>query len=273
MSNPYRSLAAAFGLLSVCLQTEAAGLPHGARIRVQLSVSGANGGDQSLITSYVSRRLRQIPDVVVVADNPLVTLSIVAFRTANLAGYQTGYAVSVAVTSTFRARLISKEYSDELPSERQAGFRESMSSLADCEDHRLYTCGPDDLKSTCGTIVDNVDGADFEQIRLFTQKLVDAGILTEESQPSEEPTPTDGETAHNELPKALDDNPEYKATEAELNKVYSQLRSTLSQRARIALRDDEVDWLSKREKLTSDPAAFVAFTKARIRELSSRIRH
>jgi uncharacterized protein YecT (DUF1311 family) len=272
MSNPYRSLAAAFCVLSVCLQTEAASLPHGARIRVQLSVS-ANSGDESLITSYFSRRLRQIPDVVVVGDNPLVTLSIVAFRTGNLAGYQTGYAVSVVVTSSFRALLISKQYSDELPAERQAEFRESMSSLADCEDHRLYTCGPDDLKATCGSIVDNVDGADFERIRLLTQKLVDAGILTEESQPSGERTPTDGQTADNELPQALDDNPEYKTTEAELNRVYSQLRSTLSQSARLALRDDEVDWLSQREKLKSEPAAFVAFTKARIRELSKRIRH
>jgi uncharacterized protein YecT (DUF1311 family) len=256
-----------------CEQAFTAGLPHGSKIRVELSVASPLESDQSQITSYLSRRLRQIPDVLVVGDNPLITLSVVAFRTRNAGGYQTGYAISIAVSSSFRARLISKQYIDQLPSEKQTEFREELSSIAECQDHRLYTCALDGLKSKCGDIVDNVDGDDFEHIRLLAQKLADAGILTENSELSGNQPLTDSESTSKNTFKSLDDDPDYKAAEEELSKVYSELRSHLSERGKLALKKEELDWLAKRDKLRDDPAAFITATKARSRELSSRLRY
>jgi uncharacterized protein YecT (DUF1311 family) len=272
---PYlsRTLIGAVAALLVSHQAFPAGLPQGSKIRVQLSVASRLESDRSLITSYLSRCLRQIQDVVVVGDNPLVTLSVVAFRTSNVGGYQTGYAISIAVTSCFRARLISKHYIAQLPADEQAEFRDELSSLAQCQDHLLYTCAPNELKSMCGDIVDHVDGSDFEDIRLLAQKLVDAGVLTENSELSRSQTPTDQQSTDKKSLGPLDNGAEYKAAEAELSRVYSELRSHLTERAKLALKKEEIDWLAKREKLRDDPAAFIAETKARVRELSNRIHY
>jgi uncharacterized protein YecT (DUF1311 family) len=55
--------------------------------------------------------------------------------------------------------------------------------------------------------------------------------------------------------------PEYKPIETELNTVYSRLRSTLSEKAKLVLKNEQLDWLAKREKFKNNPDAFIASTK------------
>jgi uncharacterized protein YecT (DUF1311 family) len=67
----------------------------------------------------------------------------------------------------------------------------------------------------------------------------------------------------------LEDRPDYTQTDTLLNAIYKKVRSGLSSSQKIKLRDDEREWLVKRENLKSDPDAFVAFTKERIQTLKT----
>jgi hypothetical protein len=67
----------------------------------------------------------------------------------------------------------------------------------------------------------------------------------------------------------LEDRPDYTQTDTLLNAIYKKVRSGLSSSQKIKLRDDEREWLVKRENLKSDPDAFVAITKERIQTLKT----
>lgn len=59
--------------------------------------------------------------------------------------------------------------------------------------------------------------------------------------------------------------------ENQLNEVYIQLRHTLTPAEKEALKQEELDWLKKRERFLSGDPQWIELTEARIRQLKSRL--
>lgn len=61
------------------------------------------------------------------------------------------------------------------------------------------------------------------------------------------------------------------AVEQRLNEVYSRLRHTLTPPEKEVLKQEELDWLKKRERFSSGGPQWIELTEERIRELEARL--
>ena len=130
---------------------------------------------EGVLTSFVSRELRDFKDVEIVqkTDHPYTghkfALSIIAFANYNVGGEKIGYTVSYVATKRLNTRLINEFLNQRL---KDAADKYAMSLLLDeastHEDHRVYSAGPDGLKEIAERIVASFDEICMEPIRART---------------------------------------------------------------------------------------------------------
>jgi hypothetical protein len=155
------------------------------KIRVQLAVS-ASGGLEDRIRSYFSRELRKIADVEIVDSTPLLRLSVVALSNRNEAGTETGYTVSVVVTS-LDDRAIMLALATLLPEAQRKFLEQNLSKQGALVDHLVYTVPPARLPDICAQIVAEIDGSHIESARKDVKAMID--MINAPSTRSAEPLP------------------------------------------------------------------------------------
>jgi len=135
-----------------------------ATLRVKLEV--VVDRDKDLITSYLARRLRSLPDVLVVSQDPSFSIHCMALRGQSQSGRYAGYCISTVLTGFEEARSIARTYAPMLPASDQSAFRERLSGVEVCLYQNLDTCPPEALQRTCEEIIDLLDGKYFEPLRV-----------------------------------------------------------------------------------------------------------
>ena len=143
-----------------------------AQTRVAVSVS-ATDSLRNQITSYITRELRTIPDIVIVEDKPEYEIQIVALNDALESGRKIGYSMSVVIT--YR---VGDFFVKELAGTNNQTVKYAASMLAedyvDVRTHRLLTGPNEGLQANCSKVVADFDASELEPTRKFIQKLRDA---------------------------------------------------------------------------------------------------
>jgi hypothetical protein len=160
----------AFSLLGSLLAFATLPSAHADRITLRVKLVVDADKDTDLITSYFARRLRSLPDVLVVSEDPFFTISCAVIRDHTQSGHDVGYCLSIMLTSIEDARSIARTYAPMLPTSEQLAFRERLYAIKTCEFHAVSICPNKALQRTCEEIIDHVDGKYFEPVRLAAQK-------------------------------------------------------------------------------------------------------
>ena len=162
----------AFSLLGSLLVFAALPSAHADRITLRVKLDVTSKEDKDVITSYLARRLRSLPDVLLVSEDPLFTIHCAAVRDETQSGRHTGYCISTVLTGIANARPIARTYAPMLAASEQLAFRERLYAIDDCEYQGIKVCPPETLQRTCERIIDQLDGEYFEPVRLEAQKLL-----------------------------------------------------------------------------------------------------
>lgn len=137
--------------------------------RVYVDVSG-DPNIKSLITSYITRELRSIGDIVVVDSKPDYKLIIVAIEDHTTSGKKFGFSLAITILEYYREDIfrfmLKEKYKDS--------FRSIMADLCEFK-NLLVMCDSDkNLRSTCSKIVANLDNEYLEPSRKFRQRIKDS---------------------------------------------------------------------------------------------------
>jgi hypothetical protein len=139
--------------------------------RVKLEISG-NDNIKTEVSSYLSRELRALNDVVLVDDNPHYLISIVAVEVPSLSGYKTGVNLSVVVLKIFPNKWLDI-WIMKLPDASKKGILDYTSNLYYFIDHSTIGGSSDDLQSMCKKIVATFDNETLEEIQKNNQHWKD----------------------------------------------------------------------------------------------------
>ena len=141
-------------------------------IRVQLVISDKQEGFEYQIASYFTRELRKLGDVVLVDSFPHIRIGIVALQNTNRANYETGYTISICVTS--RTCLIPIRISayNWMPESKRVTFDQTLNTLDGIlVEHMVRIVPPEGLQQECTEIVAEIDGRDFEAERKYLEQI------------------------------------------------------------------------------------------------------
>jgi len=159
-------------LIALCSISAHAQQPTKPTYRVSVGVS-AKDDIKSDITSYVSRELRSLSDIVIVDSTPQYIISIVGIRAKTEGGRDLGYDLSVTVTE-----LNTEEYINALIPEclskddwRRSSLSAALAAGEDIKQHFLVVGS--DLRKLSSDLVATIDGEVFEQARKSHQSIMD----------------------------------------------------------------------------------------------------
>ena len=158
-------------ILPFCVQAEQKEIPK-YQERVNLIVSG----DQNIkgeVTSYITRELRSLNDVIIVDENADWQISILAMEAITKGSYKGGIALSVVILRPFNNNIL-KPFIGKLTADQSNLIDALTSFLYRYEEHWLRIGSPDDLKSICQGIVADFDSKHLEKSRRLYQQTNDA---------------------------------------------------------------------------------------------------
>lgn len=153
-------------ILSVLMFFSAQGIAADYSIRVSVNVT-AKDDINNLITSYVTRELRSISDVVIVDTNPEWVLSIVAFEVKSKVGEKTGVAFSTVVLEPFNNEILTRMLQEKF---KDIGLI-ITSNLNVFHTQWLQIGSDSDVRSICSKIVADFDGEHLEKQRKLNQQF------------------------------------------------------------------------------------------------------
>ncbi|NIR52222.1 hypothetical protein GWO43_26880 [candidate division KSB1 bacterium] len=126
-------------------------------LKVKLEIS-ADQSIKNIVSSYITRELRSIPDVTIVESDYLRTISIIATEME----YQSGEnSAGVAIAVVVLQPIDNSSFDPKL--------REGLEPVI-FRDFRLYTGSSEDLKRICQTIIADFDRETLEPIRIVFQE-------------------------------------------------------------------------------------------------------
>ena len=153
-------------IASVLLFSPASGIAADYSLRVAVNVS-AKGNIKNLITSYVTRELRSLSDVVIVENNPQWELNIVAVEIRTKGGKKTGVAFSTVVLEPFNNQMLTT-----MIQEKYKDIGSSLTSnLYEFQAQWLQVGSESDIRSICSGIVADFDGEHLEKRRKLYQQF------------------------------------------------------------------------------------------------------
>lgn len=137
--------------------------------RIYVEVDG-DPNITSLITSYITRELRSIGDIVVVDSKPEYKLIIAAVETKTTGGEKLGFSLAIVILEYYPEDI----YSYMLKEEDKDSFRSIMADI--CFFKRLLVMsGPyRSLRSICSEIVAEFDNEYLEPSRKLSQRIKDS---------------------------------------------------------------------------------------------------
>jgi hypothetical protein len=153
-------------IASVLLFSSSPGIAADYSFRVAVIVS-AKGNIKNLITSYVTRELRSLSDVVIVENNPQWVLAIVAFELRTKGGEKTGVAFSTVVLEPFNNNMLKTLLQEKY---KDSGFS-LTSNLYKFQAQWLQVGSESDIRSICSGIVADFDGEHLEKRRKLFQQI------------------------------------------------------------------------------------------------------
>jgi len=128
------------------------------------------GGDPnitSLITSYITRELRSIGDIVVVDSKPDYKLIIVVIEDKTTSGKKIGFSLAMTILEYYREDafmfMLKERWKDP--------FRFIMADLCVYKNLLVMSGSDKDLRSTCSEIVANFDNEYLEPSRKLHQSI------------------------------------------------------------------------------------------------------
>lgn len=136
--------------------------------RVQLNVS-ASDSIKSEVISYISRELRSLGDINIVADDPWFTISVVGLPLGG-GNNTTGYALSVIVERPVRYRLVRDFYAKWLEERTLKLMDVTFQNTTHLLTHFVQLGPTGGLEDMCKKIVAEIDGSVFEKARISNQQ-------------------------------------------------------------------------------------------------------
>lgn len=140
--------------------------------RVEVRVS-ADGSPKDLITSYVTRELRDIGGIVIVDSDPLYSIQIVAVDLQTKSGIKTGYALSSVVFTFLNPQSVCMLAGVAKDADRTKWLTTFVSGQGQIADHRIQICDTDGLRALCDKLVASFDSEQLEPSRKALQDLQD----------------------------------------------------------------------------------------------------